>query len=107
MAHFYQWHAKLRRFAFPLIGVNQGHLGFLTQVPHDNMLKELAGMFTGKYRPEERILLETVLLRDGKPLKNSLALNDVVISRGGAGQMIEFEVFLSTKNLFIHNAPMA
>lgn len=91
---------KVAPFRIPLIGVNQGHLGFLTQVPHDNMLKELAGMFTGKYRPEERILLETVLLRDGKTVKNSLALNDVVISRGGAGQMIEFEVFINQEFVY-------
>ncbi|WP_274571425.1 NAD(+)/NADH kinase [Neisseria leonii] len=81
-------------FRVPLIGVNQGHLGFLTQVPRENMTGEIGGMLTGKYRAEERILLEAALLRDNASVNTALALNDVVISRGGAGQMIEFEVFI-------------
>lgn len=86
---------KLAPFRVPMIGVNQGHLGFLTQVPRDKMLKEINGMLTGKYLPEERILLETSLWRDGTDMHHSLALNDVVISRGSMGQMIEFEVFIN------------
>ena len=59
------------------------------------MVVGLRGMLTGKYLPEERILLETSLERNGETIQSSLALNDVVISRGGAGQMIEFEVFIN------------
>lgn len=91
---------KVAPFRVPLIGVNQGHLGFLTQVPREQMISEISGMLTGKYRPEERILVETALLRDGQPISNSLALNDVVISRGGAGQMIEFEVFIDQEFVY-------
>ena len=87
---------KIAPFRVPMIGVNQGHLGFLTQVPRESMIDGLRGMLTGKYLPEERILLETTLVRNGEPLlPPSLALNDVVVSRGGAGQMIEFEVFIN------------
>ncbi|MFV2028845.1 NAD(+) kinase [Neisseria sp. S1] len=86
---------KLAPFRVPMIGVNQGHLGFLTQVPRETMIHELSGMLTGKYLPEERILLETSIWRDGEDVGTSLALNDVVISRGGMGQMIEFEVFIN------------
>ena len=83
---------KLAPYRVPMIGVNQGHLGFLTQVPREQMVHELTGMLTGKYLPEERILLETSVWRDGKAVQTSLAHNDVVHSRDGAGQMIEFEV---------------
>ncbi|UOO80709.1 NAD(+) kinase [Uruburuella testudinis] len=86
---------KIAPYRVPMIGVNQGHLGFLTQVPREHMVHGLGGMLTGKYLPEERILLETSLIRDGQPMPPSLALNDVVVSRGGAGQMIEFEVFIN------------
>lgn len=79
----------------PLIGVHQGHLGFLTQVPRAQMVQELAGMLRGNYTPEERIMLETSVLRDNQKTAHSLALNDVVLSRGGLGQMIEFEVFIN------------
>lgn len=87
-------------FRIPLIGVNQGHLGFLTQVPREQMIKEISGMLTGKNRREERILLETDLMREGRSIHSSLALNDVVISRGGAGQMIEFEVFINREFVY-------
>ena len=54
---------KLAPYRVPMIGVNQGHLGFLTQVPREQMVNELTGMLTGKYLPEERILLETSVRR--------------------------------------------
>ena len=91
---------KAAPFRIPLIGVNQGHLGFLTQVPGENMVKEIAAMLTGKYRHEERILLEADLIRNGGCVGSSLALNDVVISRGGAGQMIEFETFIDREFVY-------
>lgn len=87
-------------YRVPVIGVNQGHLGFLTQVPRENMTPILNGMLSGKYLPEERILLETALIRDGETVTTSLALNDVVLSRGGAGQMIEFEVFINKEFVY-------
>lgn len=86
---------KLAPYRVPLIGVNQGHLGFLTQVPREKIVQDIAGMLTGRYLPEERILLETDVQRDGESLFHSLALNDMVLSRGGMGQMIEFEVFIN------------
>jgi len=91
---------KVAPYRIPLVGVNQGHLGFLTQVPREEMLKEIAGILTGKHQAEERILLETDLIRNGTHVKNSLALNDVVISRGGAGQMIEFETFINQEFVY-------
>lgn len=91
---------KVAPYRIPLIGINQGHLGFLTQVPNEAMVQELTGMLTGKYIPEERILLESTLLRDEQPVSQALALNDVVISRGGAGQMIEFEVFINKEFVY-------
>lgn len=91
---------KIAPYRVPIIGVNQGHLGFLTQVPRNKMEKTLSGMLTGKYLPEERILLETQVIRDGYPLTGVLALNDVVLSRGGAGQMIEFEVFINKEFVY-------
>lgn len=86
--------------AIPLIGINQGHLGFLTQISHDYMTKDLLPVLEGKYLPEERILLEVALIRDGEEIERALALNDAVLSRGGAGQMIEFEVFINQEFVY-------
>lgn len=82
-------------YRVPLIGVNQGHLGFLTQVTREDMLNELAGMLVGKYLADECLVLETQVSRSGSEIHQGLALNDVVLSRGGTGQMIEFEVFIN------------
>ena len=79
----------------PVIGINQGHLGFLTQVTRENMFPELASMLTGKYLADECLVLEAIVSRDGETIHQALALNDVVLSRGGTGQMIEFEVFVN------------
>ncbi|MDF7676646.1 NAD(+) kinase [Neisseriaceae bacterium ESL0693] len=91
---------KLAPYRVPLIGVHQGHLGFLTQVPRESMVTDLKGMLTGKYQPEERILLEISIQRQGQEIKHALALNDVVIGRGCFGQMIEFEVFINQKFVY-------
>ena len=83
-------------YRVPLIGINQGHLGFLTQVTRENMFPELASMLTGKYLADECLVLEAIVSRDGETIHQALALNDVVLSRGGTGQMIEFEVSTPT-----------
>ncbi|MCF7521091.1 NAD(+) kinase [Neisseria sp. ZJ106] len=86
--------------AIPIIGINQGHLGFLTQISRDRMIGELTPVLEGKYLPEERILLEVAITRDGEEIQRSLALNDAVISRGAAGHMIEFEVFINQEFVY-------
>ena len=50
------------------------------------MTEELLPVLEGKYLPEERILIEAALVRDGQTFHRALALNDAVLSRGGAGQ---------------------
>ncbi|XXQ68833.1 NAD(+) kinase [Neisseriaceae bacterium B1] len=91
---------KAAPYNVPLIGVNQGHLGFLTQVTRDEMLVELVKMLEGKYLKDECLILETKVVRGGEVIYQGLALNDVVLSRGGAGQMIEFEVFINSEFVY-------
>lgn len=86
--------------AVPIIGINQGHLGFLTQIPREYMTDKLLPVLKGKYLAEERILIEAALIREGKTAERALALNDAVLSRGGAGQMIEFEVFVNREFVY-------
>lgn len=86
--------------AVPIIGINQGHLGFLTQIPREYMTDKLLPVLEGKYLAEERILIEAALIREGKTAERALALNDAVLSRGGAGQMIEFEVFVNREFVY-------
>lgn len=87
-------------YGVPLIGVNLGHLGFLVQVSRESMLVELSAMLSGEYVVDECILLEASVWREDKMIYHSLALNDVMLSRGLAGKMIEFEVFVNQQFVY-------
>jgi NAD+ kinase len=83
---------KLAPHDIPLVGINQGRLGFLTDVARSNMLSAMDALIGGQFRPERRALLQARVLREGEAIFSALALNDVVLSKGDLGRMIEFEV---------------
>ncbi|AZR60371.1 NAD(+) kinase [Eikenella corrodens] len=91
---------RLAPYRIPIMGVHLGHLGFLTQVPRQNMIADISRMLAGQYLPEERIMLECTVQRHDESDCTELALNEVVISRGGLGQMIEFEVFINQEFVY-------
>lgn len=91
---------RLSAHTVPLLGINQGRLGFLTDVGRDNMLDSLGKILDGQYLRERRVLLEAEVLRDGQSVAISTALNDVVISRGEAGRMIEFELVVDGEYIY-------
>ncbi|MEO7761272.1 MAG: NAD kinase [Casimicrobiaceae bacterium] len=76
----------------PLIGINQGRLGFLTDIALSDMETALAAMLDGALSVEDRIMLTAAVHRDGKELISNLAFNDVVVSRGALGGMIDLAV---------------
>jgi NAD+ kinase len=78
----------------PLIGINLGRLGFLTDIPVDSMQQMLGAVLDGAYSAEDRSLLSAAVVRGGKEILRTLALNDVVVSKGASGSMIEFEVYV-------------
>ena len=84
----------LAPYRIPLIGINQGRLGFMTDIPLGDMERLVTDMLGGAFVPEERILLETTVCHDGVNSGPYLAFNDVVFSRGSTGAMIEFEIFI-------------
>ncbi len=83
---------QLARSGVPLVGVNQGRLGFMTDIALDAMTGSIETLLAGKFVREQRILLDIEIMRDGKAVYSTLALNDVVVSKGDAGRMIEMEV---------------
>jgi NAD+ kinase len=83
---------KLAPHGVPLIGINQGRLGFLTDIPLARMESTLAAMLDGHYVEEQRTLLAATIERAGKPPEHTLALNDVVVNRGSHGSVIEVGV---------------
>jgi NAD+ kinase len=95
--------ASARRMAehgIPLVGINLGRLGFLTDIPAKSLSGPIEEILDGGYTPEERMLLSGACLRDGKALLSTVAMNDVVVSRGAMGSMIEFTVTVDGEFLF-------
>lgn len=84
----------------PLIGVNLGRLGFLTDIPADQVAETLASVLDGDYACEERLMLAARVLRAGREIFATHAMNDVVVSRAGTGSMIEFAVHVDGEFIY-------
>lgn len=82
-------------FNVPILGVNRGRLGFLADIPPQELETQLTPILMGNYIEEERFLLEATIERQGKIIANHTALNDVVLYAGSIARMFEFEVWLN------------
>lgn len=76
----------------PLLGVNLGHLGFLTEVTRGELETALAALIDGHTRIDQRLLLKGRVQRRGHTAAEHLALNDIVVTRGALSRMIEIDV---------------
>ena len=83
-----------------LVGVNQGRLGFLTDISIDTMFETIGTILEGNYVTEERMLLEAEVFSGESSVFTVLAFNDVVISKGIKGSMIELEVRIDGQFLY-------
>jgi NAD+ kinase len=91
---------ELMRHHVPLVGINQGRLGFMTDIGHDDMQTGVGAILDGNYAIEERTLLDAELTRGGKSVLRTIALNEAVIGKGSQGRLIEFE--LSVDGEFVY-----
>ncbi|HWM44353.1 MAG TPA: NAD(+)/NADH kinase [Burkholderiales bacterium] len=91
---------ELVRHRVPLVGINQGRLGFMTDIGHDDMQAGVGAILDGKYAVEERTLLEAEIKRAGRSVLSTIALNEAVIGKGSQGRLIEFE--LSVDGEFVY-----
>ncbi|MBP6220543.1 NAD kinase [uncultured Limnohabitans sp.] len=83
---------QMARYALPLIGINQGRLGFITDIPIQSYQDVLQPMLQGNYQTEDRSLLQAHVMRDQRSVFSALAMNDVVVNRGGTSGMVELRV---------------
>ena len=83
---------EVARYGIPLVGINQGRLGFITDIPADQFREALTPILAGDYETEQRSMLEGAVWRDGQNIFSGLALNDVVVSRGAAAGMVELRI---------------
>jgi NAD+ kinase len=81
----------------PILGVNLGSLGFLTEVKLDEMYAAFESLLSGQYHSEERVLLDIEVIRDGAVVAKYLALNDAVINKGALARIIELEICVNSQ----------
>jgi len=84
----------LVRHRVPLVGVNQGRVGFMTDIGQRDMLSGVGAILEGRGSIEERSLLDAEIVRDGKSILRTLALNEAVLGKGAQGRLIEFSLSL-------------
>ncbi|ATB31999.1 NAD(+)/NADH kinase [Melittangium boletus] len=78
--------------AVPILGVNLGTLGFLTEIPADGLFPALEEVLAGRFKMESRMKLTCRLVRDGKVLVHDEVLNDIVINKGALARVADHEV---------------
>ena len=85
---------NLARHKVPLVGVNLGRLGFMTDIASSNMLEAMGQILSGRHSLEERTMLSAEVQRGGRTALSTLALNDSVVNKGAIGRLIEFLVHI-------------
>lgn len=95
---------QLAFYDLPMVGINHGRLGFITDIPLHNAQDAVTRILEGQYEGEERVLLEGRVIREGEVMYSGLALNDVVLSRAGRGGMIEVRVELDNHFMYSQRA---
>ncbi len=83
---------ELARYNIPLVGINHGRLGFITDIPMKEWKDTLSAVIKGDYEEEHRSMLEGSVVRDGDAIYEGFAVNEVIVSRGATASMIEVKV---------------
>ncbi len=84
----------LVKYETPVLGVNRGRLGFLTDITPDQIAEQVPAVLDGEFIQESRFLLDAEVHRDGQIVGKADALNDVVVNSGTSAQMIELELYI-------------
>jgi NAD+ kinase len=83
------------KLGVPILGVNLGGLGFITEISRDDIRKEINKVFSGNYSFEERIMLLADVYRKGRKIVKQNALNDVVLNKSALSRMFEFDISIN------------
>jgi NAD+ kinase len=83
---------QLAPYGVPLIGINRGRLGFITDISLDAYQATLIPMMAGEFEEDHRSLMHASVMRDGNSVFDALAMNDVVVNRGATSGMVELRV---------------
>ncbi len=86
----------------PLLGINRGRLGFLTDVMPQDMFESIDAALEGRCEMDERPLLEARIVTPGREDRSQLALNDVVLSKWETGRILDFETYVDDRYVNTH-----
>lgn len=78
----------------PILGINMGHLGFITEVETEDIYTSLEKILKGQYKIEERMMLEADIIKQEQKVETFYCLNDVGITRGTISRMVKLKTFI-------------
>ena len=90
---------RVGKYGVPILGVNLGSLGFLTEIPLSRLYPAIDMMLDNALEVESRLMLETKVLREGQDMGCFLVLNDVVINKGALSRILELDVHINDQFL--------
>ena len=91
---------RLAHHDVPVLGINRGRLGFLTDIAPDDIEQQVGAVLDGQYWTEPRFLLDAEVKRHGLSIGLADALNDVVVNSGSCAKMIEFDLYIEGEYVY-------
>jgi NAD+ kinase len=85
---------RLAPFGLPLLGINVGNLGFLSEAEPEDLKEAVCRVLNGEYALEKRMMLETSIVREGEIIETAIGLNDVGIAKRTFGRMVTLRIFV-------------
>ena len=91
---------NLVRHRVPMVGVNLGRVGFMSDIGHRDMRTGIGAILEGNYTIEDRMVLDAEILRGAQSVLRTIALNEAVVGKGSQGRLIEFELALDGEFIY-------
>ena len=88
----------------PLLGINSGRLGFITDIAETDWRSAIDALLGGEFEREQRAVLEGEVVRDGRSIFAGIAVNDVVVNRSGATGLVELRVDVDGRPMYVQRA---
>lgn len=91
---------KMASLGIPLLGINRGRLGFLTDISPDEIEARVLSVLQGEYKQTRRFMLETQVTRNGELIGNGTAVNDIAMHPGMSARMMTFELYVDNEFVY-------
>ena len=91
---------KIAASGIPMLGINRGRLGFLTDISPDELAERVAPVLRGHYTVSQRFMLDARISRNGELLNRGRAVNDVVLHPGRSVRMMEFDLYVDKQFVY-------